>query len=869
MELRPWFALACTTAALVTGATAFAQTPSYNTAIYAPGGGSANLGNGVYITKAMAVDANGNVYVTGSMTAGTTFDFLTTKLSPSGAILWQKTFAGPAGKSDAALAVAIDASGNAIVTGPSTNAAGLGDIKTIKYATDGTVLWERLVDGNRDDASYAIAVDASNNIVIAGESINTAGNADIRVLKYAADGTLAWSKTFDFGYDDFMSDLAVDASGNIAVSGVSQNAAGNADWRVVRIAGATGAQLWQQSFDGGGEDQTYAVAADSGGNVLVAGYAVVNGNANARVAKYAAADGRPLWQSSAGGAGADLAQGLAVDASGNAVVAIQFQNASGNYDFRTIKLASTDGRAIWDKTFNSGGNDYAYAVAIDAAGNAVTVGSVANASGITDWKVIRYSGTDGTLLEEPTYAGTAGQDDDAFAVAANATGVYVGGTSSATGLPESARVIRYAWTAGGAAPSNVPTPVAPTGAIATATPTYSWSAVAGASAYYLLVQNTAGVAVGISYAAAAAGCGAGTGTCSVTPSTALSNNTTYVWFVNATNAGVTSPWSAGTTIRVSGVATPPPAPNAPVLVSPSGSISTTTPTYTWNAWSGATSYYLLVQNTAGVAVSQSVSAAAAGCATAATCSFASSSPLSSGAVYNWFVNATAATATTPWSAPLAVTVSAAAPPPPPSSAIPVLASPSGTITTATPAYSWSAVTGATSYYLVVQNTAGVAVGTSYSAAAADCASGDTCSVTPSTALSNNTTYNWFVNATTPSATTPWSAGKTIDVNAQSASGPPATPVTVGPSGTLATTTPTYTWSASTGATSYYLLVQNTSGVAVGMSVSAASAGCASGGTCTSTPSTALAARTSYNWFVNASNSFGTSAWSAGKAITSP
>ena len=50
------------------------------------------------------------------------------------------------------------------------------------------------------------------------------------------------------------------------------------------------------------------------------------------------------------------------------------------------------------------------------------------------------------------------------------------------------------------------------------------------------------------------------------------------------------------------------------LVSPSGNVATTTPTYTWNAVAGAASYELLVQNTAGVALDLTVSATAAGCA---------------------------------------------------------------------------------------------------------------------------------------------------------------------------------------------------------------------------------------------------------------
>ena len=72
-----------------------------------------------------------------------------------------------------------------------------------------------------------------------------------------------------------------------------------------------------------------------------------------------------------------------------------------------------------------------------------------------------------------------------------------------------------------------------------------------------------------------------------------------------------------------------------------------------------------------------------------------------------------------------------------------LVSPSGTITTPTPTYTWNAVSGATWYYLVVVEDVAV-IAQWYTASEAGCASGtNTCSVTPSTALSAGSAQWWI------------------------------------------------------------------------------------------------------------------------------
>jgi hypothetical protein len=428
--------------ALLAAPHSHAQTASWSRSLYGPANAAAFLGDGYIITRSLAADAAGNVIATGSTSDGTHTDFLTTKLSAStGAVVWQKVFAGTANKDDDALALALDSAGNAVVAGLSFNTGGVIEIKAVKYAAaDGAVLWERSIPSGAFASAYAVALDAGGNVFIGAEG-NAGGTSDIRIVKLAAaTGATIWDQTFNGGADDFISDLAVDSAGNVVVTGVSSDAAGNEDFRILKYNGASGALAWQQSFNGGANDEAYGLALDAAGNAYVTGYAS-GATADFKTIKYAAATGAVVWQATFDGGRADYAQAVAVDAAGNAIVTGQVENAAGNWDFKTIKYAAATGAVLWDMSFDGGANDYAYQVAVDAADNVIVTGSASNGTN-ADWKTIAYAGSDGTVLLDSTYAGSAGQTDEAYTLAVAAGAVYVGGISAEAGAPASARVAK-------------------------------------------------------------------------------------------------------------------------------------------------------------------------------------------------------------------------------------------------------------------------------------------------------------------------------------------------------------------------------------------------------------------------------------------
>ncbi len=196
-------------------------------------------------------------------------------------------------------------------------------------------------------------------------------------------------------------------------------------------------------------------------------------------------------------------------------------------------------------------------------------------------------------------------------------------------------------------------PVSPSGAISTVTPTYIWNANSNATWYQLWVQDSAGSPkIQTWYTSAQSGCSSGSGTCSVTPSTALAQGAAQ-WWVQTWNSAGNGPWSDGMSfsVQASGL------PVAAMLISPSGTIATKSPTFVWNAVPSATWYYLWINDSgASPRIQQWFTAAQVGCASGSgTCSIALGTILTSGAS-QWWVRRWNESGYGPWSSAMNFTV---------------------------------------------------------------------------------------------------------------------------------------------------------------------------------------------------------------------
>jgi hypothetical protein len=238
------------------------------------GGGHAN---------AMAVDSSSNVYVTGLSKGETTgFDYATVAYDSEGVELWTARYNGPANGDDVALAIAVDSgSGNIYVTGHSYGGAAGQDYATVAYDSNGNQLWVARYHGpsNGDDGAEAIAVDNhSGNVYVTGESWEGT-RYHYATVAYDANGNQLWVARYNGpanGFDESLA-IAVDGSGNVYVTGFSQRGPGPGGEDGLAYAtvayDSKGNQLWVARYNGTGHgnDQAVAIAVDGSGNVYVTG----------------------------------------------------------------------------------------------------------------------------------------------------------------------------------------------------------------------------------------------------------------------------------------------------------------------------------------------------------------------------------------------------------------------------------------------------------------------------------------------------------------------------------------------------------------------------------------------------------------------
>jgi len=286
--------------------------------------------------------------------------------------------------------------------------------KTNKPSTAMKHAWSKAFGNTSGTWVSGVATDGAGDIVIAGffegtvdfgaGPLTSAGEDDIFVAKFSPSGACAWSKRFGDAGTQWTGAVAVDPSGNVIIvggfygtidfGGGTLTSAGSMDAFVVKLDPG-GLYIWSSRF--GDSDVQYATgvaAAESSGNVMVAGDFLGSvdfgggplTSAGARdvfLVKFGPT-GTHYWSKRFGDAANQYTAGIAVDPVGN--VAIAGTN-EGTIDLGGGPFVSVGDDDIFLAKFNAGGThlwsrslrfpDYhtAGGVVFDPSGNVILAGS--------------------------------------------------------------------------------------------------------------------------------------------------------------------------------------------------------------------------------------------------------------------------------------------------------------------------------------------------------------------------------------------------------------------------------------------------------------------------------------------------------------
>lgn len=349
----------------------------------------------------LTVDGSGNVYVTGqTQVSGMDWDCTTIKYNTNGNQQWVANYDGPANEVDMGEDIVVDSSGNVYVTGHSRGVGTDFDVITIKYNSNGAQQWVSRYNGpvNDDDRGWAIAVDGSGNVYVAGVSTESGTDYDFLSIKYNSNGAQQWVSHYDgpASDSDVLHDMAIDDSSNVYVGGRSIGIGTNYDCTTIKY-NSNGVQQWVVRYDGPSStwDAAYALTLDDSGNVYVTGER--DGNGAGTLGDYLTimydTNGNQQWLAFYDGpvSGYDLGYDITVDTSGNTYVTGNSDQGGTSWDYLTIKYDDS-GNKQWDMTYNGPGNsnDAAKAIAVDDSDNVFVTG-YSRGSANDDFATIKYS----------------------------------------------------------------------------------------------------------------------------------------------------------------------------------------------------------------------------------------------------------------------------------------------------------------------------------------------------------------------------------------------------------------------------------------------------------------------------------------------
>tara|TARA_B100000767_G_scaffold148805_1_gene140127 strand:+ start:3854 stop:5176 length:1323 start_codon:yes stop_codon:yes gene_type:complete len=299
--------------------------------------------------------------------------------------------------------------------------------------------------GSKNDVAQSVVKTIDGGYAVLGHSQSNNGDLkdktnesfDFWVMKFTANNSLLWSKTFGGTEDDRGNDIIQTADGGFAILGFTQSSNGDViqnngskDFWVAKLT-TTGILTWQKSFGFSGSDYGTSLIQTNDNGYLLTGVIDVTasgGEGNSRTSqRHAGGDiwavklsavGNFEWSKYFGGSFTDTAFGVEKTADNGFIIVgssdsddVDISDNKGSYDFWVLKISSS-GTLLWEKSFGGTEIDEARAITSTTDGNFIIVGdtrssdvNVSNNNGAADLWMLKIS-PEGNLLWEKTIGAT-------------------------------------------------------------------------------------------------------------------------------------------------------------------------------------------------------------------------------------------------------------------------------------------------------------------------------------------------------------------------------------------------------------------------------------------------------------------------------
>ena len=219
------------------------------------------------------------------------------------------------------------------------------------------------IGGTGSDAAYSIIQTTDGGYVMAGSTGSFgAGNDDMYIVKFDANGTLQWSKTVGGTGNDYCISIIQTTNGGYVVAGFTKSfGAGNYDFYIGKLDGS-GTLQWSKTIGGVWDDYARSIIQTTDGGYAMAGYTASFGMSLDIYIVKLDASGNLQWTRTLGGTGADYCWSMIQTTDGGYTVAGHTSSfGAGNYDFYIGKLDSS-GTLQWTRTLGGTSADYCWSI---------------------------------------------------------------------------------------------------------------------------------------------------------------------------------------------------------------------------------------------------------------------------------------------------------------------------------------------------------------------------------------------------------------------------------------------------------------------------------------------------------------------------